>query len=45
MERSCEGREGCWHQKWLGLLCTTCPDMRQWEPCPHVGPLAAWPIS
>lgn len=45
MERSCEGRGGCWHQKWLGLLRTTCPDMRQREPRPREGPLAAGPVS
>lgn len=43
MERSREQREGCWHQKWLGLLCATCTDMRQLEPCPRTGPLAVGP--
>lgn len=34
LSRSCEGRGGCWHQKWLGLLRASCPDMRQLEPHP-----------
>lgn len=39
LEKSWEGREGCWHQNWLGLLHTTCPDMRQLEPHLHsLGP-------
>lgn len=41
MEMSCEGWEGCWHQKWLGLLHAACHDMRQQEPHPHTGPLAS----
>lgn len=30
LQVSFEG-EGLWHQKWQGLLCTICPDMRQPE--------------